>query len=87
MNGYIPNGRGAAVALCMAVMLNAPGIAFAGPGCMNDQRASRGFYPYNPMPPQTAYPQGRPYGYQAAPPVHAGWMAAPYRGPAYARPH
>ena len=86
MNDYIKTGRCAAVALCMTVMLNAPGIAFAGPGCMNDQRVYRGYYPYSPMPPQAAYWQERRYGYQSAPAAHPGWMAAPYYGPMHPRP-
>lgn len=83
MSDNISTGRGVAVALSVAVLLSVPGISFAGPGCMNDKRAAMGYYPRSPMPAQPAYWQGRPYGYQAAPGAHAGWMAAPYQRPTH----
>ena len=58
------------------VALTAPGSVFAGPGCMNDQRMSRGYYPHGPMSPQAAYGRAAPYPYYGA---RTPWrMAAPY---------
>jgi plastocyanin len=87
MNDYILAGRSVAVTLFAAVMMSASGIAFAGPGCMNEQSASRGYNSYSPIPPQLAYWQGRQYRYP--PPArapHAGWKMTPYQRPAYTRP-
>ena len=53
---------------------------------MNDQRMTRGYAPYSPMPPQAGYRQAAPYGRYAMPPVHNRWMAAPYQGPMTAQP-
>ncbi|HSG11557.1 MAG TPA: cupredoxin family copper-binding protein [Gammaproteobacteria bacterium] len=86
MNDYILAGRGVAVTLFAAVMMSAPAIAFAGPGCVKQQNAYRGYNSYNPIPPQFAHWQARQYWYPAAPAAHAGWVNAPYQRPAYIQP-
>ena len=86
MNDYISAGRGVAVTLFAAVMMNAPAIAFAGPGCMKQQNVYRGYNAYSPIPPQHAYWQSPQYRYPAAPAPQAGWINAPYQAPAYTRP-
>jgi plastocyanin len=60
-------------------MMSMPGTLLAGPGCMNDQRMTRNYYPYSPMGPQAAYGRSAPYGapYSGNPRM----MAAPYRWP------
>jgi plastocyanin len=64
-----------------AAAVSVPGIALAGPGCMNDARMWRGGYPHSPLVPQAAYgPRGQ-YGYYAAPAPYAARMPAPYRRP------
>ena len=86
MNDYNSTSRGVTVTLFAAVMMSAPGIAFAGPGCMNEQSAYRGYNSYSPIPPQLANWQGRQYRYPAAPAPHAGRINTPYQRPAYTRP-
>ncbi len=49
-----------------AAALIAPQVILAGPGCMNNQRMSQGYYPYSPMGPQMAYGQRTPYSYYPA---------------------
>lgn len=64
------------VASLTSVALAVPGIAAAGPGCMNDQRMSRGYYPHSPMGPQAAYGRVAPHPYYGA---RTPWRtAAPY---------
>ena len=86
MNRYFSSGRSAVKVISLAVAMSAPGIIHAGPGCMNDQRMSRGYAPYSPMPPQAGYRQAAPYGRYAMPPMQMRWMAAPYQGPVTAQP-
>jgi plastocyanin len=86
MNDYISAGRGVAVTVFAAVMMSAPAIAFAGPGCMKQQNAYRGYNSYSPIPPQLAPWQARQYRYPAAPAAQAGWVNTPYQAPAYTRP-
>ncbi|MGB5439954.1 MAG: cupredoxin family copper-binding protein [Gammaproteobacteria bacterium] len=87
MNRYFSNGRSAAMVISLAAALTVPGIIHAGPGCMNDQRMTRGYVPYSPMmPPQAGYRQAPPYGRYAMPPMQNRWMAAPYQGRMTAQP-
>jgi plastocyanin len=71
---------GIVLSLTAAAMI-APQVILAGPGCMNNQRMSQGYYPYSPMGPQMAYGQRAPYSYYPAPAPQAGMMAAPYNRP------
>jgi len=86
MTKFVKTGsRTGIVLLLTAAALMAPQVILAGPGCMNNQRMSQGYYPYSPMGPEMAYRQRTPYLYYPAPPVHAGMMAAPYNRPMTAR--
>jgi len=82
MNKFVKTGSrtGIVVSLTAAALI-APQVILAGPGCMNNQRMSQGYYPYSPMGPQMAYGQRTPYSYYPAPAPHAGMMAAPYNRP------
>ena len=77
MNKSVRTGSGAGVVLALAaIAMSAPVAVHAGPGCMNDQRMSRGYYPHSPMRPQTAYGQPAPPPYYSA---RAPWgMPPPY---------
>ena len=86
MNRYFSSGRSAVKVISLAAAISAPGIIQAGPGCMNDQRMTRGYAPYSPMPAQAGYRQAAPYGRYAMPPAQTRWMAAPYQGPVTAQP-
>ena len=86
MDRYFSSGRCAVLGISLAAAIGAPGLIHAGPGCMNDQRMTRGYAPYSPMPPQAGYRQAVPYGRYVMPPAHARWMAAPSRGPMMAQP-
>jgi len=69
-----------------AAALVLPEMILAGPGCMNNQRMARGYYPHSPAAPQMAYGQRAPYPYYAAPGPYAGMMpAAPSSRPMMAR--
>jgi plastocyanin len=80
MNTRTTSAWSAGIVVSMAVAaMTVPGTLLAGPGCMNDQRMTRNYYPYGPMGPQVAYGRSTPYGapYGGNP----GMMAAPYRWP------
>ena len=86
MNKLVKTGSRTGIVLSLtAAALIAPEVILAGPGCMNNQRMSPGYYPYSPMGPQMAYGQIAPRAYYPAPPAHAGMMAAPYNSPITAR--
>jgi len=78
MNKCLTIRRGTLIALAVAG-LGTAGVTLAGPGCMNDPRMARWFYPYSPMAPPAAY------AWQAAPAPYQGRMAAPYARPMTAR--
>ena len=79
-------GYATAVAALGVALAGLPGIVFAGPGCMSDQRMSRWGHPHGPMLPPAAYIQPVPNPYYAVPSPYPypGRMAAPYAGPMYA---
>jgi plastocyanin len=82
MNKFVKTGSRTGIVLSLtAAALIAPQVILAGPGCMNNQRMSPGYYPYSPMGPQMAYGQRAPYSYYPAPAPQAGMMAAPYSRP------
>jgi len=86
MTKFVKTGSRAGIVLSLtAAALIAPEVILAGPGCMNNQRMSPGYFPYSPMGPQMAYGQRAPYSYYPAPAAHAGMMAAPYYPPIAAR--
>ena len=64
-----------------ATALTTPGFVLAGPGCMNDPRMARAYYPHSPMGPQTAYRPTAPYAYRSAPATYPMWIPAPYNRP------
>jgi plastocyanin len=82
MNKLAKNGphTGAVLSLAAAAMIM-PAAAFAGPGCINNQRMTPGYYPNSGMGPQMAYGQRAPYPYYPAPVPYAGMMPAPYNRP------
>ena len=87
MNKFVKTGSRTGIVLSLAsAALIAPEVIIAGPGCMNNQRMSQGYYPYSPMGPQMAYGQRTPYSYYPAPAPYAGMMALPYNRPMTA-PH
>ena len=67
---------GIVISLTAAAMI-APQVILAGPGCMNNQRMTQGYYPHSPMGPQMAYGQRAPYAYYPPAPPYTGMMAAP----------
>jgi plastocyanin len=82
MTNIVKTGSRTGIVLSLtAAALIAPQFVLAGPGCMNNQRMSQGYYPYSPMGPHMAYGQRAPYSYYPAPAPHAGMMAAPYNRP------
>ena len=82
MTKFVKTGSRTGIVLSLtAAALIAPQVILAGPGCMNNQRMSQGYYPYSPMRPQMAYGQRMPYSYYPAPAPQAGMMAAPYNRP------
>ncbi len=86
MTKFVKTGSRTGIVLSLtAAALIAPQVILAGPGCMNNQRMSQGYYPYSPMGPQMAYGQRTPYLYYPAPALQAGMMAAPYNRPMTAR--
>jgi len=86
MTKLVKTGSRTGIVLTLtAAALIAPEVILAGPGCMNNQRMSPGYYPYSPMGPQMAYGQRAPRAYYPAPTAHAGVMAAPYYPPITAR--
>ena len=82
MNKLAKNGphTGAVLSLAAAAMIM-PAAAFAGPGCINNQRMTPGYYPDSGIGPQMAYGQRTPYPYYPAPVPYAGMMPAPYNRP------
>ena len=86
MTKFVKTGSRTGIVLSLtAAALIAPEVILAGPGCMNNQRMSPGYYPYSPMGPQMAYGQIAPRAYYPAPPAYAGIMGAPYNPPITAR--
>jgi len=86
MTKFVKTGSRTGIVLTLtAAALIAPEVILAGPGCMNNQRMSQGYYPYSPMGPQMAYGQRAPYSYYPAPAPQARMMAAPYNPPMSAR--
>ena len=86
MTKFVKTGSRTGIVLALtAAALVVPEVILAGPGCMNNQRMSPGYFPYSPMGPQMAYGQRAPYSYYPAPPAHAGMMAGPYNRPMTAR--
>ena len=82
MTNFAKTGlRNGIVLSLTAAALIAPQVILAGPGCMNNQRMSQGYYPYSPMGPQMAYGQRTPYSYYPAPAPQTGMMAVPYNRP------
>jgi len=80
MTKFVKTGSRTGIVLSLtAAALIAPEVIQAGPGCMNNQRMSPGYYPYSPMGPQMAYGQRTPYSYYPAPAPYSGMMAAPYK--------
>ena len=79
MTKFVKTGSRTGIVLSLtAAALIAPEVILAGPGCMNNQRMSQGYYPYSPMGPQMAYGQRTPHSYYPAPAPYAGMMTAPY---------
>jgi plastocyanin len=86
MTKIVKTGSRTGIVLSLsAAALIAPQVILAGPGCMNNQRMTQGYYPYSPMGPQMAYGQRAPYSYYPAPAPQAGMMAAPHNRPMAAR--
>ena len=82
MKKFAKTGSRTGIVLSLtAAALIAPEVILAGPGCMNNQRMSQGYYPYSPMGPQMAYGQRAPYAYYPAPAPYAGMMSVPYNRP------
>jgi plastocyanin len=75
---------GIVLSLTAAAMI-APGVILAGPGCMNNQRMTQGYYPHTPMGSQMVYGQRAPYSYYPGPAPYAGMMPVPYNRPMTAR--
>jgi plastocyanin len=71
---------GIVVSLTAAAMI-APQVILAGPGCMNNQRMTQGYFPYSPMGPQMAYGRRALYSGYPSPAPYAGMMPAPYNRP------
>ena len=74
------SSRGFVISLTAAAMI-APQVIHAGPGCMNNQRMTQGYYPHSPMGPHMAYGQRAPYAYYPPAPPFTGMMASPYSRP------
>ena len=82
MTKFVKTGSRTGIVLSLtAAALIAPEVILAGPGCMNNQRMTQGYYPYSPMGPQMAYGQRTPYSYYPAPAPYPGMMARPYNRP------
>jgi len=81
MTTFFKTGSRTGIILSLtAAALIAPEVILAGPGCMNNQRMSQGYYPsYSPMRPQMSHAQRAPYSYYPVP--RSRMMAAPYNRP------
>ncbi|MDH3888300.1 MAG: hypothetical protein OEU78_07350, partial [Gammaproteobacteria bacterium] len=83
MKKFIKTGRRAGIVISLtAAALIAPEVILAGPGCMNNQKMARGYYPHSPMGPQAGYyPQRMPNAYRGGAATYTGMIAAPYNWP------
>jgi plastocyanin len=88
MTKHSPGGlsRIVVVMSLAVVAIGMPGIGIAGPGCLHDQRMSRGINPDSPVLPPAAYGPAVPYPYFARRAPYPGTLAIPCSGPLIAGP-